>query len=100
MPVAPVMSTLWCSATQRQVASWRTGAVELAAGRVVDVLEAGLAEPELGLAQKADQALVLAPQLLGLDQQAEALVEAERGDLRLACFAPPRPRACHAAAAR
>ena len=65
------------------------GAIELAAGGVVEVLQAGLGEAQLGLAQIAHQALVLAPQPLGLDQQREALIEAEPGDVGLAALLLP-----------
>ena len=53
------------------------GAVELSLRRVVDVLDAGLAEAELGLSQPAREAAVVAEELLGVDEHGEALVEAE-----------------------
>ena len=57
------------------------GLVELAAGRVVDGLEAGVRQLELGFLEGAGQALVLPGQPLGVDEQAEAFIEAEGGQL-------------------
>ena len=51
------------------------GLVELAAGRVVDRLDTRLGE--LGRLQRAAETLVLAGPPLGLDEQAQALVEGE-----------------------
>jgi len=51
--------------------AWGTaddGFVELAARRIVDRLEAGLRELELGVVEGAGQALVLAGAPLGLDE--------------------------------
>src|SRR5262249_25159163 len=59
------------------------GLVELAPGRVVDGLEARLAEFELGLLEGAREALVLAGPPLGVDEEGEAFVEAEGGQLRV-----------------
>ena len=53
------------------------GLVQFAPGRVVDGLETGLRQLELGLLQGAGQALVLAGVPLGLDEQREPLVEGE-----------------------
>ncbi len=51
------------------------GLVELAFGRVVDVLDARLAEPQLGLLEQASEPLILASEVLGVYEQAEPLVE-------------------------
>lgn len=61
----------------------------LRCGRVVDVLDAGLAEAELGFAEVTRQALVPAVHPLGIDEQREALVEAELGHLRLGLLLLP-----------
>jgi hypothetical protein len=53
------------------------GLVELAPGRVVDGLEARLRELKLGLLEGAAQAFVLPGAPLGLDEEAEAVVEGE-----------------------
>jgi hypothetical protein len=50
------------------------GAVEIAAGRVVDVLHAGGADLEPGLFESSVEPSVLALQPLGVDEQAEPLV--------------------------
>ena len=57
--------------------------VELAAGRVVDVLDARLAEPELRLAERGLQPLVLAREPLGVDEEPEAFVEGDGGERRV-----------------
>ena len=57
------------------------GLVELAAGGVVDGLEAGLRQLELGFLEGAGQALVLPGEPLGVDEQPEPLIEAEGGEL-------------------
>jgi len=57
------------------------GPVELPAGGIVDRLDAGLRQLELGFLEGAGQALVLPGQPLGVDQQPEALIEAEGGEL-------------------
>jgi hypothetical protein len=51
------------------------GLVELTAGRVVDGLDAGVRELELGLLQRPRQPLVLAGEPLGLDEQTETFIE-------------------------
>jgi hypothetical protein len=51
------------------------GLVEFPAGRVVDRLDAGVRELELGLAERPAQALVLAGAPLGIDEQSEAVIE-------------------------
>jgi len=56
-------------------------AVELARRRVFEVLDAGLADPQLRLAQVARQALVVAVEALGVDEQAQPLVEGKAPDL-------------------
>src|SRR5690606_32870015 len=53
--------------------------VELAAVVVVEILEAGAAELEAGLLEVALEAGVLPAHPLGVDEEAEALVEAEAG---------------------
>ena len=62
-------------------------------GPVVDVLDAGLREPELGLRERALQAACSRGEPLGVDEQAEALVEGECVVVG-ACAAAP----CQAAA--
>ena len=57
------------------------GLVELAARGEVDGLDARLAELELGLVQRADEPLVLAGEPLGLDEEGEAFVEGEAGEI-------------------
>jgi len=64
--------------------------VELAAGRIVDGFEAGLRELQLRLLQGAGEARVLPGALLGLDEEAEALVEGERGQVGLVLLLRPR----------
>ena len=84
------MMTLWCSCDP--VAGGELaddGLVEFAPGRVVDRLETGLGELELGLLQGAGQALVLAGVPLGLDEQREALVEGEGGHVGLLLLGGP-----------
>ena len=53
------------------------GAIELPAGRVVEILDAGVREPQLRLVQRAAEALVLAVDPLGIHQQREPFVKAE-----------------------
>jgi hypothetical protein len=53
------------------------------AGGIVDRLDAGVRELELGLPERPAQALVLAGTPLGVDEQGEAFVEAEGGELRV-----------------
>ena len=55
------------------------GLVQLAPGGIVDGLHAGLRQLELGFLQGAGDALVVAGQPLGVDEQAEALIEGQRG---------------------
>ena len=65
------------------------GLVELAPGREVDGLDARLGELELGLVESAAQALVLAGEPLRLNQQGEAFIEGEAGQLGgLLLFSP------------
>src|SRR5437867_13244450 len=54
--------------------------VEFAARGIVDVLDTRLAQAELRLAQRVGEATVLAGEPFGLDQEAEALVEGDRGE--------------------
>jgi hypothetical protein len=58
------------------------GLVEFPAGGVVDRLDAGVRELELGLPERSAQALVLASSPLGVDEQGKALIEAEGRELR------------------
>ena len=84
---------MWCScdpAAGGELAD--DGLVELAAGRVVDGLEAGLRELELGLLEGAGEALVLAGEPLGVDEQAEALVEGEARQLGVLLLLGPGVR--------
>jgi hypothetical protein len=57
------------------------GLVELPAGRVVDGLDAGLRQFELGFLEGPGQALVLPGEPLGVDEQPKPLIEAEGGEL-------------------
>jgi hypothetical protein len=63
---------------------------ELAPGRIVDSLEAGVGEFQLGLFEGAGEALVLPGQPLGVDEQAEALVEGETRHLGVLLLLAPR----------
>jgi len=54
------------------------GLVQLSPGGVVDILDASLADLELGLTQEAGQTLVLPGEALGIDQESEAFI---KGDL-------------------
>jgi hypothetical protein len=53
------------------------GLVEFAFGRVVDILQAGLADLELGLPEQPGETLVLAGKVLRVDEEAQSLVEGE-----------------------
>src|SRR5712692_7136709 len=77
MPVGPMRSRLRCWAIQAQVAREWPRAVP------VQVLERGLAA-EVGLAQAAPELALLALGPLGVHEQAEAVLEAERGELGVA----------------
>ena len=55
--------------------------IELAPWRVLEVLETGLGQPELGLLQASGEFAIVAREVLGLDEQADAFVEAERADV-------------------
>src|SRR5690606_25866539 len=57
------------------------GLVELALGRVVDVLDAGGRELELGLLEGAVEALVLASEPFSVDKHPEAFIERQARDL-------------------
>jgi hypothetical protein len=53
------------------------GLVELTPRRVVDRFETGVGQLQLGLLEGTGDALVVAGEPLGIDEQAEALVEAQ-----------------------
>jgi hypothetical protein len=57
--------------------------IEFAARRVLEVLETGVGHAELGLRQATGEFAVVARQVLGIDEQADAFVEAERADRRV-----------------
>jgi hypothetical protein len=82
--------SFWCSWTQRHGELPDDGFVELAAGGVVDGLDAGLRQFELRLAQSADQALALAGRPLGLDEEREALVKGETAHVGVLILFGPR----------
>src|SRR5262245_10638024 len=65
------------------------GFVQLAPGRIVDRFHAGVRELELRLLQRAGEPLVFAGAPLGLDEQAEALVEGQGSEIRLALLVGP-----------
>ena len=75
-------------AAARQLAD--LSAIEFAARGVVDVFDAGVAEFELGFLEGAGQALILAVQPLGFDQQREAFIEAQRRHVGLPLLLLPR----------
>ena len=58
-------------------------AFEPAARTRVEVLETGLRDAQLGLFQPAGQRAIVAKEMLGIDEHAEALVETERGGGRV-----------------
>ena len=66
----------------------------LPAGRVVEILDAGVREPQLRLAQRAAEALVLAVEPLGVDEQRQALVKAETVAVRASLLLGPGRRQC------
>jgi len=74
--------------TGRQLAD--QGLVDDAPVIVVEVLEAGAAELEVGLLDVALEAGVVAGEPLGVDEEAEALVEAEAGVVGLGLLFDPR----------
>ncbi len=53
------------------------GPIEAAAGRVIEIFEAGVRDPQLGLLQPPRQRAIVAKQLLGVDEHAESLVKGE-----------------------
>jgi hypothetical protein len=57
------------------------GLVELAAGRIVDGFQTGVRKLQLGLLEGASHALVVAGEPLGVDEQAETLVEGQARQL-------------------
>jgi hypothetical protein len=90
-----VTITFWCSCTQRARGELTDdGLVQLAPRRVVDVLDARLAESELGLLEQSAEALVLSREMLGVDEQAEALVEGQLADLGALLLLGPRGGEC------
>jgi hypothetical protein len=64
--------------------------IKLAFRGVVDSLEAGLCDAQLGLLQRARDPLVLPPEPLGINEHAEPLVEAEGIDLSVLLLLRPR----------
>ena len=65
------------------------GAIEVPPDIVVDVLDAGAADAELGLAEDAAEPLVLAIEPFGVDEQAEALVEGQTGGVGVSSLLGP-----------
>ena len=63
--------------------------VELAPRGVVDVLDARLGEPELGLAERGSEPSVLAGEPLGLDEEPEPLVEGDGSQPRVLLLGEP-----------
>ena len=63
--------------------------VQPAGGGVVDVLDAGRAQLEPGLLEGAVQPLVLLGQELGVDEEREALVEAQLYQVGIALLRQP-----------
>lgn len=63
--------------------------VEVSLRRVVDVFDARRGDFQFRVAQETTQAAILAMQRLGVDEEAEALVEAERADLRVLVLLEP-----------
>src|SRR6266508_602536 len=84
--------TLWCSSIYRQVASKLPDhrLVQLAPSRIVDGFEARLRELQLRLLQRAAEPFVFARDPLGLDEQAQALVEGEGGGVGVLLLVGPR----------
>jgi len=66
--------------------------VELPAGRVVDRLDTGVGKLELRLLQGPGEALVLPGAPLSVDQEGEALVKAEGGELGVLLLGGPGGR--------
>jgi hypothetical protein len=63
--------------------------LEAAARSCFDVLDASLRNAQLCVLQQARQASVVARLVLGIDEQREALVEAQRADLGVALLLLP-----------
>ena len=57
--------------------------IEFAAGRVVEILETRVRNPELRFFEPAGELAIVPREVLGLDEQADALVETERPDRRV-----------------
>src|SRR5271165_6828181 len=68
--------------------------IELATGRIVDVLDAGAREAQLRLAQSAGEAFILAIEPLGIDQKTEAFVKAKAAGLWVSLLLDPRCSQC------
>ena len=97
----PVITMFWCSSIHLHVASSRIVFFARAAGaRVVDVLDARLAEPQLGLPEVALDLLALAVRPLGVDEQAEALVEGQAPEIRVFLLGDPSVGQAAAGASR
>ena len=80
MPHGPVMIRLWRSAIHAQMPSVRLLAIELPGAGEVDGFERRRVA-QLGRLQAPLELALLAGRPLGIDQQAEPLLEAERGGL-------------------
>ena len=90
VPVIPVMRTLWCSATQRHAASWRSCARSISRfGEYSMSSRHALDKLELGVAQCGGEPLGLAMQPLGVDEHPEALVERQACNVGLALLLIP-----------
>ena len=66
--------------------------IEFAARRVVEILETRVRDPELGLLEPTGELAIVAREMLGIDEQADAFVEAERPDRRGPAAASDRRR--------
>src|ERR1700704_6019289 len=57
--------------------------IEFAAGRIFQVLETRVRNSELGLLESTGEFAIVAREMLGLDEEPDAFVEAERPDRRV-----------------
>ena len=58
-------------------------AIEAPSGRVIEVFETRLRHPQLCFFQAARERAVVAKEVFGIDEHAEALVETETGERRV-----------------